>query len=79
MGAKIDKFETECVEKPFRVIASYCLQVLNQVTCCGYSFCQVCIKYINDQRKKNHCPCCKAKKFDYYPNKGSLYEFEVHA
>ena len=58
-----------------------CLQVLRepyQATCCGYSFCKMCIERI---KGPNHlCPCCKADQFDHFPNKGlqrSLYEFKV--
>ena len=85
MATKQNGFETEFVEKPPKVIqseCSVCLQVLRkpyQVTCCGYSFCRVCIESIKDGN--NCCPCCKIEKFDFYPNKGLqrfLYEFEVY-
>ena len=48
------------------------------MTCCGYSFCHVCIVRI--KAKNISCPCCKAEEFDHYPNKGlkrSLNEFKV--
>lgn len=59
-----------------------CLLVLRepyQATCCGYSFCRVCIKRI--QTNNISCPCCKAEQFDHFPNKGlqrSLYDFKVY-
>ena len=47
-----------------------CLLVLcepYQVTCCGYSYCKVCIERI--KADKEPCPCCK-NDFDDFPNKG---------
>ena len=78
-------FECTFVEKPPKAIQSecpVCLLVLwepYQVTCCGYSFCRVCTEQI--KLKSSPCPCCKAQKLDYYPNKGlqrTLYEFQVN-
>ena len=59
-----------------------CLLVLRepyQATCCGYSFCHVCIEKIKVTNKP--CPCCKADSFNDFPNKGlqrSIQEFKVH-
>ena len=59
-----------------------CLQTLRepyQVTCCGYSFCRVCIERIKTDNK--HCPTCNEENITYYPNKGlqrSLNDFEVY-
>ena len=78
------RYACEFVKKPPSFIQSecpICLQVLRepyQATCCGYSFCRVCIERIKARHAP--CPCCKAVKFDHYPNKGlqrSLYEFKV--
>ena len=59
-----------------------CLLLLREpyiVSCCGYSFCHVCI----DKIKTNNgsCPCCKEENFKFFPNKGlkkSLYEFKAY-
>ena len=77
-------YDCEFVEKPpkpFQSECPVCLLVLRepfQATCCGYSFCRVCIERI----KANHklCPCCKQPNFLDFPNKGlqrSLSEFKV--
>ena len=77
-------FECEFVEKPPKAFQSecpVCLLVLRnpyQATCCGYSFCRVCIEKI--KARNIACPCCKEDQFDHYPNKGlqrSLNEFKV--
>lgn len=77
-------FDCEFVEKPPKVFQSecpVCLQVLRepyQATCCGYSFCRVCIERV--KVRNTPCPCCKEEEFDHYSNKGlqrSLYEFKV--
>ena len=77
-------YDCEFIEKPpkpFQSECPICLQVLRepyQATCCGYSFCRECIERI--KARDALCPCCKAVKFDHYPNKGlqrSLYEFKV--
>ena len=58
-----------------------CLLVLrepHQVTCCGYSYCQNCIKRIQTTQKL--CPTCK-KEFDTFPDKRlkrSLYALKVY-
>ena len=77
-------FECEFVEKPPKAVQSecpVCLLVLRepyQATCCGYSFCQVCIERI--KIRNIPCPCCKVEESDHFPNKGlkrALYEFKV--
>ena len=77
-------FECEFEEKPPKAVQSecpVCLQVLRepyQATCCGYSFCRVCIDKINE--REFPCPCCNAVGFNFFPNKGlqrSLYDFKV--
>ena len=76
-------FDCEFVEVPPKVIQSecpLCLLVLcepYQVTCCGYSYCKVCIERV--KRENEPCPCCK-NDFDDFPNKGlqrSLSGFKV--
>lgn len=77
-------FDCEFVDKPPEIVQSecpVCLLILRepyQATCCGYSFCRVCIERI--KLRNIPCPCCKAGEFDHYPNKGlqrSLYEFKA--
>ena len=78
-------FDCRFVEKPPKAVQSdcpVCLLVLkepHQATCCGYSFCRVCIERI--QIRNISCPCCKAEQFDHFPNKGlqrSLDDFKVY-
>ena len=48
-----------------------CLQILREpylVSCCGYSFCKVCIKHVHGSKKA--CPTCKEEGFTIFPNKG---------
>ncbi len=78
-------FECEFVEEPpscFQSECPICLLILRdpyQVTCCGKSFCKVCIQKIkaNNQR----CPTCKDENFEHYTNLGlkqPLYGFKVY-
>ena len=76
-------FDCEFVESPPKIVQSecpVCLLVLcepYQVTCCGYSYCKVCIERV--KADKEPCPCCK-NDFDDFPNKGlqqSLSGFKV--
>ena len=59
-----------------------CLQIIRepyQVTCCGYSFCRVCIERIKTDNK--HCPTCNEENITIFPDKRlqrSLYDFEVY-
>ena len=59
-----------------------CLQIIRdpyQVTCCGYSFCRVCIERIKTDNK--HCPTCNEENITVFPDKRlqrSLYDFEVY-
>lgn len=58
-----------------------CLQILHEpylVSCCGYSFCRVCIEEVQTRNKA--CPTCK-EGFTVFPNKGLqrvLNNFSVH-
>ena len=58
-----------------------CLSVLRdpyQATCCGYSFCKVCIEQVIGD--ETPCPCCKAEDFDVFEDKRlrrSLYALKV--
>lgn len=79
-------FEVEFVERPPESLLQsecpICLLVLRmpyQVTCCGYSYCQVCIEEI--QAEKKPCPMCNHTGFTVFPNKGlkrTLYSLSVH-
>ena len=78
-------FDCEFVEKPqeaFQSDCPVCLQVLcepYQVSCCGNSFCQVCIERIKTDNKP--CPTCSEKNIKIFHNKGlqrSLYGFQVY-
>ena len=78
-------FTCEFVEKPPKGVQSecpVCLQTLRdpyQVTCCGYSFCRVCIERIKTDNK--HCPTCNEENITIFPDKRlqrSLYDFEVY-
>ena len=58
--ARPQELETDC---------PICLRVFRdpfQVTCCGKSFCQSCIKCV--QADKESCPNCNKVKFDAFPN-----------
>ena len=77
-------YECQFIERPPQAVQSecpVCLLVLRnpyQATCCGYSFCRVCIEKI--KARNIACPCCKEDQFDHYPNKGlqrSLNGFKV--
>ena len=51
-----------------------------QATCCGHSFCHVCIEKIKSNNDKR-CPLCKDRHFINFPDKGlqrTLYGFMVH-
>ena len=66
-------FDCELLEKPPEQLQSECpichllLREPFLVSCCGYSFCQVCIKKIK-LKDQALCPCCK-KDFTICPNK----------
>ena len=83
MAERRGGFDCEFVESPPKIVQSecpVCLLVLcepYQVTCCGYSYCKVCIERVKADREP--CPCCK-NSFDDFPNKGlqrSLSGFKV--
>ena len=78
-------FDCEFVEKQPQELQSecpVCLLLLREpflVSCCGYSFCKVCIEKV--KYKKTSCPNCLEKSFKVFPNKGlqrSLYEYKVY-
>ena len=78
-------FECEFVEAPVEYLQSecpICLHILRepyQVTCCGKSFCRLCIETVKYRNKP--CPCCKEDSFNDFPNKGlqqPLYGFKVY-
>ena len=78
-------FECEFVEKPPKAVQSacpICLLILRepyQATCCGKSFCKVCIHRIKAANQA--CPTCNDKNFNLFHNKGlqqSLYDFQVY-
>ena len=79
-----DGFDCEFTEPPqeqFQADCPICLLVLrepHQVTCCGNSFCRMCIERV--QLQKNPCPTCNQADFTVFLNKGlkrSLYAFKV--
>ena len=84
VGKRQAGFDCEFIERPqeaFQADCPICLLVLRepqQVSCCGYSFCQPCITPIREARKP--CPTCNKAEFSLFPNKGlkrSLCEFPV--
>ena len=76
-------YDCEFVERPkeLETDCPICLQILRdpfQVSCCGHSFCQSCIKYV--QADKKSCPTCNEVNFGVFPDKRlrrSLYAFQV--
>ena len=76
-------YDCEFVERPkeLETDCPICLLVLRdpfQVSCCGNSFCQSCIKCI--QVDKKSCPTCNEADFSVFPDKRlrrSLYSFRV--
>ena len=78
-------FECEFLEDPpqwLQTECPICLHILRepyQVTCCGKSFCRLCIERVKGDLKP--CPCCNAEDFNDFPNKGlqqPLYGFKVY-
>ena len=78
-------FECEFVEKPpqwLQTECPICLHILRepyQVTCCGKSFCRLCIERAKGSNKP--CPCCNEDDFNDFPNKGlqqPLYGFKIY-
>ena len=49
-------------------ICLYVLQEPHVVTCCGQSFCRVCIERV--KTKKLSCPMCQQLEFTHIPNRG---------
>ena len=76
-------YDCEFVERPkeLETDCPICLQILRdpfQVSCCGHSFCQSCIKCV--QADKKSCPTCNEADFSVFPDKRlrrSLYAFQV--
>ena len=68
-------YDCEFVERPPAQVqceCPVCLQVLRhpqQITCCGNSFCKVCIDRVVKKNGKP-CPTCNAVAFSIFPNKG---------
>ena len=78
-------FDCEFVEKPPEAVQSecpVCLQILcepYQISCCGNSFCRVCIERIKTDNKP--CPTCNEENFVTFNDKRlrrSLYGFQVY-
>ena len=78
-------FECDFVEKPpqwLQTECPICLHILRepyQVTCCGKSFCRLCIERVKGSNKP--CPCCNNDDFNDFPNKGlqqPLYGFKIY-
>ena len=78
-------YDCEFVETPPKVVQSecpVCLQIIQepyQADCCGYAFCQECIKRIKANSKR--CPCCMAEQFNTFEDKRlkrTLYAFKVY-
>ena len=78
-------YDCDFVEKPtsaFQTECSICLQILREpqlISCCGHSFCGVCIGRIKNDGK--FCPLCNAEDFNLMHNKGlerSLNELDVN-
>ena len=78
-------FECEFVQDPpqwLQTECPICLHILRepyQVTCCGKSFCRLCIERVKGDHKP--CPCCNENDFNDYSNKGlqqPLYGFNVY-
>ena len=76
-------YDCEFVERPkeLETDCPICLLVLRdpfQTSCCGNSFCQSCIKRVQDDEKA--CPTCNEVGFGVFPDKRlrrSLYAFQV--
>ena len=78
-------YTCEFVERPpkaFQCDCPICLLVLrepHQITCCGYSFCQACVKRVQADNKC--CPTCNAIDYAVFPDKRlkrSLNDFRVY-
>ena len=78
-------YTCEFVERPpkaFQCDCPICLLVLrepHQITCCGYSFCQACVKPVQADNKC--CPTCNAIDYAVFPDKRlkrSLNEYRVY-
>ncbi|KAL5493542.1 hypothetical protein EMCRGX_G014740 [Ephydatia muelleri] len=77
-------YDCEFVELPPKLLqteCSICLSILREphlISCCGHSFCRVCIETV--QKARQPCPLCKDAAFSTLRNKGlerSLRELTV--
>ena len=81
LASNMSEFDCEFVEEPPKYLQTHCpicLLILYQVTCCGKSFCNECIKKM--KARSLVCPTCNRSNFDSFPNKGlqqPLYGFAV--
>ena len=84
VSKRLAGFDCEFIERPqeaFQADCPICLLVLRepqQVSCCGYSYCQPCIAPILEAGKP--CPTCNVAGFSSFPNIGlkrSLCRFSV--
>ena len=80
-GTPSGGFDCKFVERPsndvLQVECPVCLLVLrepNEVTCCGNSFCQICIQRV--QAAENQCPTC-SQEFTTFHNKDLKRELYV--
>ena len=78
-------YDCEFVEKPqeaFQSDCPVCLLVLrdpHQLTCCGNSICEACLKPLQEDKKP--CPTCKQHDFTFFEDKRlkrSLNQFQVY-
>ena len=79
-------YDCEFVERPSEAAIQcecpICLLVLrepHQIACCGYSYCEACIKRVQNDNKA--CPSCNTNEFTTFPDKRlkrSLYAFRVY-
>ena len=85
MAIHSGEYDCEFVEIPPKIVQSecpVCLQIIQepyQADCCGYAFCQECIRRIKANSKR--CPCCKAEQFNTFEDKRlkrTLYAFKVY-
>ena len=73
MACEEGGYDCELVDKPPKEVQTecpVCLLVLkepNQVSCCGYAFCKMCIEKI--KRCNQPCPCCMGEVFNHFHDK----------
>lgn len=72
-------FDCELVDKPICPVCQQILREPYQTSCCGSSFCRVCVENVKTENKP--CPKCKQEKFSIVHNESlqrSLYGFQVY-